>query len=366
MDAVDKTTPKPKGSGTLEAGDEDAGGEGVEESEDTPPALTKPALSSERVKVGTAVAFPKVPEHTYELKEEKTGVTLNKAAINAILVTATQSAQNVIIVATFDGRTIESNPIEFVEITKPALSSERVKVGTAVTFPKVPGYAYRLKEEKTGVTLSEDTGNRMQITATRAASGVVVVATLDGLTEESNPIEFVEIIKPVFSKELAPWDEAITFTKIAEHTYELKEEKTGVTLSEVASDTMQVTATQSAQNVIIVVTLDGDSIESNPIEFTRIPGNYLYFEQISRTVNPNINRSIIVSVTNNNAVAEDNRNIQYSVSPTGQGVTIDSSSGVVAITSSATERDYTITAELEQNAKYDKTTAVFTLTLSRE
>ncbi len=58
----------------------------------TPKALIKPIPSSKRVAWNTSIAFPKVPGYSYELKEKKTGVTISKTAINAILVTATQSA----------------------------------------------------------------------------------------------------------------------------------------------------------------------------------------------------------------------------------------------------------------------------------
>ncbi len=169
------------------------------------------------------------------------------------------------------------------------------------------------------------------------------------------------LTKPVLSKERAPWSEPILFPKVAGHTYALKEEKTGVTLSEGIGNIMQITATQSAQNVIIVATFDGTPSESNPIEFTRIPGNTLSFSH-----NGLAGRGTTISqiATNSGGVAGDTRNIKYSVSPTGEGVTIDSSSGEVTVSSTATERAYTITAELQQNAKYERSTTTYTLTVS--
>ncbi len=134
----------------------------------------------------------------------------------------------------------------------------------------------------------------------------------------------------------------------------MKEAKTGVVLSETEDNRMYVSATQSAQNVIIVATFDGRTSESKPIEFTRIPGNTLSFQGNIITERGTTTR---VTATKSGGVAGDTRNIKYSVSPTGQGVTIDSSSGVVTITSTATERNYTITAELQQNAKYEQSTA---------
>ncbi len=293
VDAVDKTTPKPQGSGTpTNTRGEDAGGEEVEgeteteTAEDTPPPV----------------------------------------------------------------------------LIKPVVSTQRARVGTAVIFSKVEGHSYELKEQKTGVTLSEGTSNTMQVTATQAVSGVIIVATLDGNTGDSEPIEFfVELTKPVFFPgKSASWGAPITFPKVAEHTYELKEEKTGVAITEYNSDTMEVTATQSAQNVIVVATFDGRTSESDPIEFMRVPGNTLSFQYNSlRTSRGTITSAQIA--TKSGVVAGDTRNIQYSVSPTGQGVTIGSSSGAVALTSSATVGAYTITAELPQTEKYTRATATYTL-----
>ncbi len=169
------------------------------------------------------------------------------------------------------------------------------------------------------------------------------------------------LTKPVFSQASAHWDTPITFPKVAGYTYRLKEEKTGVTLSEATGNKMAVTATQSAQNVIIVATFRGSTIESNPIEFTRIQGNTLSFQTDVATRR---GTTTIDKASKSGAVAGDTRDIKYSVSPTGEGVTIDSSSGEVTVSSSATEREYTITAELQQNEKYERSTATYKLLVS--
>ncbi len=182
-------------------------------------------------------------------------------------------------------------------------------------------------------------------------------------TEDTPP---PALTKPVFSQTSAPWDTPITFPKVAEHTYRLKEEKTGIALSEAASDTMQLTATQPAQNVIIVATFNGKTSESNPIEFTRIQGNTLSFPGASRKEDPTSIADFTLTATKSETVAEDTRDIEYSISPTGAGLTIDSSSGKVTIALDATERDYTIIAELQQNAFYKRSTAMYTLTISKE
>ncbi len=289
-------------------------------------------------------------------------MTLNVSDKNTGQVTSTQAASGVVVVATKDGKSIESNPIEFViiELTKPAVSSYRVRVGQVATFQKVLGHTYELKEQKTGVALTEATGgNRMQITATQAASDVIIVATLDDNTEDSDPIEFVEITKPVFSQASAPWDTVITFPKVPGYSYALKEKKTGIALSEATSDTMQVTATQSAQNVIIVATLAGLSSESNPIEFTRIQGNTLSFARARLTQAPIT--TFTQKATKSGGVAGDTRTIRYSLNRTGWNVNINSNSGEVEIKWNADPSSFIITAELPQNAKYERSTATYTL-----
>ncbi len=331
--------------------------------------LTKPVVSATRVRVGQVATFPKVLGHTYTLKQAVNGVSLDVSDKNTGQVSSTQAATGVVIVATLDSNSVDSNPIEFVDVTltKPAViinnvKTTRVRVGQVATFPKALGHTYTLKEAKTGVTLSEGTGNTMEVTATQTASNVIIVATLDGNSEESDPINFVEITKPVFSEVSAPWDTVITFLKEPEHTYSLKEFKTGVALTEATSgNRMQVTATQSAQNVIIIATVDGLTEESEPIEFTRIPGNTLSFAQATRTENPD--STFTQTATKSGTVAGDTRNIKYSVSPNGNRVDIDSSSGEVRVLNYAIAGDYAITAELQQNAQYEKSTATYILTV---
>ncbi len=246
---------------------------------------------------------------------------------------------------------------------KPVLSANRVKVGTAVTFPKVAGYTYALKTVTSGVILSDATSDatKKQVQSTKIVSGIIVVATKDGNNIESDPIEFfMELTKPALSSEREAWSTLIAFPKVLGHTYRLKEEKTGVTLNKNAINAIQVIATQSAQNVIIVATFDGRTIESNPIEFTRILGNILSFQNNSLATSRGVTTPA-QTATKSGGVARDTRNIQYSISPTGEGVTIDSSSGAVTLTSSATKRDYTITAVLPETEKYTRATATYSL-----
>ncbi len=333
--------------------------------------LTKPVVSSYRVRTGQVATFPKVLGHTYTLKNATSGVTLSDVKGDATKkqISSTQAVTDVRIVATLDGLTEESDPIEFVliELTKPVVSATRVKVGTPITFPKIEAHTYALKEAVTGVTLSDVTGDttKKQVSSTEAATGVVIVATLDGITSESEPINFIEVIKPVLSSERAPWDTVITFPKEPGYTYALKEAKTGVALTEATSgDTMQVTATQYAQNVIIVATVDGLTEESDSIEFTRIQGNTLSFAHATRTARRQGGRTFTQTAIKSETVTEDDRAIRYTMRRNTHGAKINPSTGKITIKFYADVGPRTVTAKLQQTAKYEESTATYTITIN--
>ncbi len=191
--------------------------EGELEGETLTIELTKPVLSAYRVRAGTLITFPKVAGHTYALKPATSSVTLSDVEGDSMKkqVSSTKAISGVVVVATLDGNTIESQPIEFfllrvadteaegepegetstIELTKPVLSAYRVRAGTLITFPKVAGHTYTLKHDSadlSGVTLTDVWGDPMkkQVSSIKVISGVVVVATLDGNTIESEPIRF--------------------------------------------------------------------------------------------------------------------------------------------------------------------------------
>ncbi len=436
QNVADNKTPKPKGSGTLtntkgeagskpegsgtptNTGSEDAGGEEGEEAEGEteseepektpPPPLTKPDLSSERAPWDILIVFPKVAGHTYKLKEAVRGVSLTVLDETTMQITATQSVQNVIIVATVDGKTTESEPIEFTRIPGNTLSfankaietklkksgqsklTQPIRVHVASATVDNRHVTYSITPTGRGGTIDSGSG---EVTLTGRAENVVFTITAElpqtekytratasyTLTvtqgsgaptntgsEDAGGDTPPPLTKPDLSSEREAWSTLITFPKVLGHTYRLKEEKTGVTLNKNAINAIRVIATQSAQNVIIVATLDGRTIESNPIEFTRIPGNTLSFTTTGRIEDPNAIANLTETATKSGTVAGDTRDITYSVSPTGQGVTIHSGSGRITIALDATEGDYIITAELPQDEKYTKATATYTLTLSKE
>ena len=346
-------------------------------------AVTKPVVTSS-APWGTVVTFPKVAGHTYTLKEEKTGVTLSESTGNRKQITATQSARGVIIVATFDGTTSESEPLEFTRkkgnglsfatesVDIPPVTSSATHTQTATNDGTVAGdtrnIRYSISPIDSGATIDPNSG---AVTLTRASAGTIFTITAE-LQEDAkytrSPatytliVEPLSLVKPVLTPSSAEWGTVITFPKLARYTYTLKEEKTGVTLSESTGNRMQLTATQSAEGVIVVATFNGRTSESEPLEFTRKQGNTVSFTTARAVITLTGSRQRHTqTATPSKTVAGDTRNILYSITPTGLGVTIDSGSGEVTVSSSARQERYTVTAELEENEKYTRSRATYTL-----
>ncbi len=383
---ADNTTPKPQGSGTLtNTKGEEAGGE--TETEDTPPpALTKPALSDKRAPWNTPIAFPKVPGYTYELKEEKTGVTLRKVEINAIEITATQSAQNVIIVATFDGRTIESNPIEFTKIQGNGLSFATINVNktlgaggqathtqTATSDGTVTGddrtIVYSIRSGA-GATIDSSSGE-VTLTKESSSSTINIIAELEEDEKYTSSVTGYYItvaaltIAPALSKYSAPWGEEITFPIEPNHRYELYDNIGNTVKLTIDGTTGRITATQSAKgDYLFVEAILGEDKIGVGFEFTRKQGNTLSFAEASKvTYDPSL-ATVYQVATNSGTVTGDDRTIVYSISPTGRGGTIDSASGAVTLDTNADgvyDRTFTVTAELPQDEKYTRATATYTV-----
>ncbi len=79
------------------------------------------------------------------------------------------------------------------KLTKPVLSTYRVRKEIPITFTKVAGHSYALKTATSGVTLGDVVGDttKKQVSSTVVVSGIVVVATLDGNSIDSDPIDFL-------------------------------------------------------------------------------------------------------------------------------------------------------------------------------
>ncbi len=78
-------------------------------------------------------------------------------------------------------------------LTKPVLSAQRIRKETPITFTKVTGHTYTLKNATSDVTISDVMGDvtKKQVSSTVVLSGIIVVATLDGNSIESDPIDFL-------------------------------------------------------------------------------------------------------------------------------------------------------------------------------
>ncbi len=181
--------------------------------------------------------------------------------------------------------------------------------------------------------------------------------------KQSGVLAFDDIEKPAVSKRSERWGTTITLTKVAEHSYTLKDP----TISGVVFDksTGQVTATEPAANIIIVATRKDytGSVESDPIEFTRQAGSTLKFANIDVEVEYGKGNTHTQTVTNDRVVAGDTGVVSYSISPTGAGASIDTGSGKVDFTVAAIGTTFTITARKAQSAKYEAQTASYQLTV---
>ncbi len=351
--------------------------------------ITKPAVSKRSESWGNPIRLTKVADHSYELKQAISGVVFDKSTGK---VTATQPAARIIIVAKRRGYagSVESDPIEFTRQAGSTLKFANIDV--AVEYGK-SGNTYtqtvindRVVAGDTGVvsysispmgaSASIDSvsgkvdfairaiGNTFTITATKAESAKY--------EEQTASYELrVEKLKIAFSQASAPWDTPITFPKVPGYTYTLKEKKTGVALTEVTGNRMQVTATQYAQNVIIVAKLAriGLTLYSDPIEFTRKQGNTLSFAQASYTKRQNFKVTVSQTATKSGTVAEDTRDIKYRINPTGYGVnfgaSVDRNSGAVTLKNMTPSDTFTVTAELPRTAKYERSTARYKIILQR-
>ncbi len=175
-----------------------------------------------------------------------------------------------------------------------------------------------------------------------------------------------DIVKPTFRPSKSePWGTDISFEKLEGYTYELKDDKGGAVSLDTSSDPARISATESVSAVVIEVRRSGYSgkVESDPIEFTKKAGNGLSFVSSSEEKRVSTaSATFTQSATNDRAVTGDDRSVVYSISPTGQGATINPSSGEVTITPAAAINGFTVTATLPANAKYTASnTATYTL-----
>ncbi len=347
--------------------------------------IEKPAVSKRSERWGTTITLTKVAEHSYTLKDP----TISGVAFDPITgqVTATQPAANIIIVAKragYKGST-ESDPIEFTRQAGSTLKFANIDV--EVEYGKGNTHTQTVTNDRvvaedtgvvsysispTGAGASIDTGSgkvdfvlaaigtTFTITARKAESAKYEAQRASYQLRVQANTNTGDITKPAASKRSERWGTPIRLTKVADHSYELKQAITGVAFDE---STGQVTATQPAANIIIVAKRAGytGSIESDPIEFRRQAGSTLKFANIDVAVEYGKGNTHTQTVTNDRVVAGDTGVVSYSISPTGAGASIDTGSGKVDFVLAAIGTTFTITARKAESAKYEAQRASYQL-----
>ncbi len=350
--------------------------------------ITKPAVNKRSESWGTPIRLTKVADHSYELKQAITGVAFDKSTGQ---VTATQPAARIIIVAKRTGYTgsVESDPIEFTRQAGSTLKFANIDV--PVEYGKGNTHTQTVTNDRvvagdtgvvsysispTGAGASIDTGsgkvdftlraigNTFTITARKAESAKYEAQRASYQLRVQANTNTADITKPAVSKRSERWGTPIRLTKVADHSYELKQAITGVAFDD---STGQVTALQPAANIIIVAKRTGyaGSVESDPIKFTRQAGSTLKFANIDVAVEYGKGNTHTKTVTNDRVVAGDTGVVSYSISPTGAGASIDTGSGKVDFTLGAVGKTFTITATKAESAKYEAQRASYQLTVAK-
>ncbi len=344
--------------------------------------ITKPAVSKRSERWGTPITVRKVADHSYKLKQAISGVAFDESTGQ---VTATQPVARIIIVATRTGYagSVESDPIEFtrqagsmlnfanidvsVEYNKSGNTHTQIASNDRVVAGDTGVVSYSISPIGAGASIDTASGKVVFTLAAIGKTFTITATKAESAKYEAQTASYqltVAKFKIAFSQASAPWDTVITFPKVPGYTYALKEKKTGIALSEATSNRMQVTATQSARNVIVVATLDSFTSESDPIEFTRKQGNTLSFAQASYTKRQNGNITLTQKAIKSGGVAGDTRSIKYRINFDRFGASINKDSGTATL-QFYTRGTYTVTAELPRTAKYERSTAKYTIIVKR-
>ncbi len=347
--------------------------------------IEKPAVSKRSERWGTPITLTKVVDHSYALKQAISGVVFDESTGQ---VTATQPVTGIIIVAKRTGYT-GSAESELIEFTRQAGNTLRfVNIDVPIEYGKSGNtHTQTVTNDKvvagdtgvvsysispTGAGTSVDTGSgkvdftlgavgkTFTITARKAQSAKYEAQRASYQLRVQANTNTGDITKPAVSKRSESWGTPIRLTKVADHSYELKQAITGVVFDK---STGQITATQPAARIIIVAKRRGytGSVESDPIEFTRQAGSTLRFANIDVAVQYGKGNTHTQTVTNDRVVAGDTGVVSYSISPTGVGASIDTGSGKVDFTLAAIGTTFTITARKAQSAKYEAQRASYQL-----
>ncbi len=348
--------------------------------------IEKPAVSKRSERWSTPITVTKVADHSYTLKDS----TISGVAFDPITgqVTATQPAARIIIVAKRTGYagSVESDPIEFtrqagstlnfanidvsVEYGKSGNTHTQTASNDRVVAEDTGVVAYSISPTGAGASIDmvsgkvdfilKAIGTTFTITARKAESAKYEAQTASyQLTVQANT-STSDITKPAVSKRSERWGTPIRLTKVADHSYELKQAISGVAFDE---STGQITATQPVARIIIVAKRTGyaGSVESDPIEFIRQAGSTLKFANIDVSVEYGKSGNSYTQKSGSRTGSGDLRNIEYSISPMGASASIDSVSGKVDFTLAAIGKTFTITARKAESAKYEAQRASYQL-----
>ncbi len=352
--------------------------------------ITKPAVSKRSERWGKPIIVRKVADHSYELKQAITGVAFDESTGQ---VTATQPAARIIIVAKRAGYagSVESDPIEFTRQAGSTLTFANIDVEVeygksgnthtqTVTNDRVVAgdtgvVSYSISPMGVGANIDTASGKvdfairaigtTFTITARKTESTKYEAQTASYQLRVEANTNTRDITKPAVSKRSESWGTPIRLTKVADHSYELKQAVSGVVFDK---STGQVTATQAATRIIIVAKRTGyaGSVESDSIEFTKQAGSTLRFATANKNTMYATGRNTYTqSATNDRSVSGDTRNIEYSISPTGAGASVDTVSGKVDFTLAAIGTTFTITARKAQSAKYEAQRASYQLIVAK-
>ncbi len=366
----------------------------VERRSTTAKAIEAPAFSQTSVQWGTDITFGMLEGHKYRLKDSKGGVVSLDISNNPARISATESVSAVVIEVT---HTEYEGKEESAEIAFTRQAGDRFKFKSAShdfmfntnenkythviteTDPEDTPVRYSINPSSSGARIDGSSGE-VRITAAAVGNTFTITATKaadDKYAEEREEYELRvkastntgDIVKPTFrpSKSVS-WGTRITFAKEAEHTYTLKDEKGGVVSLRAQGSSMAIDATQAVSAVVVVARRTGyaGSIESDPIEFTKQAGNTLRFANANEnTMYDTGGNTYKQTATNDGSVSDDNRNIEYSISPTGQGASVNPVSGQVSLTAGAAGRQFKITAKKAADEKYRKQSATYELRVTK-
>ncbi len=188
---------------------------------------------------------------TYKEKTDGAQLPLEAGRYQCEIVTKTDKASS-------DGVIVA---VKIEEIEKPMFSAPHAEWGKAIRFVKSFGHTYTLKDDKGGVVNLRENPmmGEMELMATESVADVVVEVRRNGYAGKvaiSEAIEFRKrkgtAVAPRLSNTSVVWGAAITFRPYPNYEYTLKDAPLGVKLEQNAAGVYEISATQGANNVVVI------------------------------------------------------------------------------------------------------------------